>query len=346
MSTTPHPAPLREFIAHKLVEWSQNEARERLVTAHVKSNEVRLPEMVKMSPAGKLGRPVSTRGRRVYNNHIITTRWPRHGQETLRIPMLWLVVAGQLNIRLGEYYLQLDPNSAVLIPPGVPHPSGQFYSRPNVYCDVLILSPRNRQMQCWLTRHRNGDVRQIDNICVLDTSLADTLDRIVEELTERRLNSDAISHHLLTTLCLTLQREVELARYVEILPTATLPSLEPADYDPVDKAKQYIQAHLNQELTLQKVAQVVHLSRSQFIVQFRAQTGQTFVEYVTQLRLEWACQLLRETGWTIHHICTFTGFKAPSYFHRLFHRKVGMTPIQYRKTALQSDLDSKRNFTL
>lgn len=333
MSAKPHPAPLREFIAHKLVEWAQGEARERLVVARASAAEVRLPESIVLTPAGKLGRPVSMRGRRIYNSHIFTASWPKHGQETLRIPMLWLVVAGQLNIRLGEYYLQLNPGDAVLIPPGVPHPSGTRYTRPNIYCDVLIMSPRNRQLQCWLTRHRNGDVRQVDNICVLDTSLADTLERIVEELEEERLNGEAISQHLLITLCLTLQREVAQARYVEILPTATLASIEQADYDPIAQAKQYIQAHLNQELTLQRVAQAVHLSRSQFIARFRAQTGQSFVEYVTQLRLEWACQLLRETGWTIHHICTFTGFKAPSYFHRLFHRKIGMTPIQYRRTA-------------
>lgn len=341
MNIMPHPAPLREFIAHKLVDWSQSEAPERLVTARVNAAQMRLPESIVLTPAGKLGRPVSLRGRRVYNSHIITTSWPKHGQETLRIPMLWLVVAGQLNIRLGEYYLQLNPGDAVLIPPGVPHPSGTHYSRPNVYCDVLIMSPRHRQLQCWLTRHRNGDVRQVDNICVLDTSLADALERIVEELTEERLNGEAISQYLLTTLCLTLQREVEQGRYVEILPTATLASIEQVDYDPIAQAKQYIQAHLNQELTLQRVAQAVHLSRSQFITHFRAQTGQTFVEYVTQLRLEWACQLLRETGWTIHHICTFTGFKAPSYFHRLFHRKIGMTPIQYRRGAIQAGPESQ-----
>lgn len=303
---------------------------EMLVLARSKKSMLRLPKVVVAAPAKPLGRKYTKRGRKVYDRHIFMDQWPQEGQETLRVPMLWCVTAGELILRLGEYYLTLKSGHAVLIPPGIPHPMGAYYDPPNKFCDVFIISPRGRQMHCWITEHRNGTVRQTENVTVMNTALADDLDRIVEEMSNDDDNSVAIASHLLSTIWLTLERELQQKRFVEILPSISLEP-KPALHDPILLAKQYIQAHLHQQLTLQSVAQAVHLSRTQFIVLFRQQTGKSFVEYVTELRLEWACQLLRETGWTMHYICTFIGFKAPAYFHRLFRRKMGMTPQQYRE---------------
>jgi AraC-like DNA-binding protein/mannose-6-phosphate isomerase-like protein (cupin superfamily) len=323
--------PLLALVQEKLIPWAQHGA-ERLVLARMKQSALRLPKAVSATAAKPLGKKRTARGRKVYNHHIVMEQWPEEGQETLRVPMLWCVVAGELQLRLGGYYLNLQPGYAVLIPPGVPHPSGVQYDYPNKFCDVFIISPRGRQMQCWITEHRNGNVQQTQNVSVLNAMLADDLDRIVEEISGSGINSRVIACHLLSAIWLTLERELRQKRFVEILPSVSN-APKPALHDPIFMAKQYIQAHLHQELTLQNVAQAVHLSRTQFIVLFRQQTGQSFVEYLTELRLEWACQLLRETGWTVHHICTFIGFKAPAYFHRLFRRKTGMTPIQYRQAA-------------
>jgi AraC-like DNA-binding protein len=320
--------PLLSLVQKKLIPWTRHGA-DRLILARPKQSALHLPEAVSATAVKPLGKKQKARGRKVYDHYIVIEQWQGEGQETLRVPMLWCVTAGELQLRLGEYNLRLPSGYAVLIPPGVPHPMGAQYDPPNQFCDVFIFSPRGRQMQCWMTEHRNGKVQQTENVSILNTSLADDLDRLVEELEKTQLNSAAIGFHLLSTIWLTLERELLQGRFVKILPSV-LDASKPALHDPIFLAKQYIQAHLHQELTLQNVAQAVHLSRTQFIVLFRQQTGQSFVEYVTELRLEWACQLLRETGWTMHYICSFIGFKAPAYFHRLFRRKMGMTPQQYR----------------
>ena len=326
---------LQDTVREKLIPWARPDA-DRLLLARLKEKELRFPEAVSVSSAPALGRKQSVRGRKVYNHHIVMERWPREGQETLRVPMLWSVVSGSLKLRLGEYYLDLPSGYTVLIPSGVPHPSGWKYDFPNPHCDVFIMSPRGRQMQCWLTEHRHGQVKQTQNVSVLNTSLVDDLDRIVDEMSRDHRNATQVAGHLLSVIWLALERELQQQRYVEILPAASNVQ-KPRMHDPIFVARQYIQSHLHEELTLGGVARAVHLSRTQFVVLFRQDTGQSFVEYLTARRLEWACQLLRETGWTVSHICTFVGFKAPPYFHRLFRRKIGMTPIQYRQTDIEYD---------
>lgn len=321
--------PLLELV-QDLLSGAQHSGAERLVVARLKRTELSLPDAITATPAKKLGKRVTARGRKIYDRHIFMAQWPNDGQETLRTPMLWCVTAGEMQLRLGEYYLNVKPGYAVLIPPGIPHPMGAQYNPPNKFCDVFIITPRGRQMQCWMTLHRDGEVRQTENVSILNTVLADDLDRMVEELTAGRPNAREIGFYLLSTIWLTLERELKQGRFVKILPV--MPEApKPALHDPIFLAKQYMQAHLHEELTLQSVAQAVHLSRTQFIVLFRRQTGQSFVECLTALRLEWACQLLRETGWTVPYICTFIGFRAPAYFYRLFRRKIGMTPRQYRQ---------------
>jgi AraC-like DNA-binding protein len=329
MNIEPDPAPLLKLLREKLIPWAQTQP---LILTRAKASELRLPATVAVSKTKKLGRRATAYKRRLHNNRIVVAEWPEDGQESLRTPMIWCVVAGRLDLRLGEYILHLREGDAVLIPPGVPHPSGALFDPPNEFADVLLLSPRGPQLTCWLTCHRCGVRTTIYSFHLLNPLLADDLNRITEELESNDTNSVAVSRHLLSALLMILQRELLHRRVLNFVSVAP-PSASPGTYDPIERAQHYIRTHLYERLTLQSVAQAVRLSRSQFIVLFRERTGQSFVEYVTQLRLERACELLRETQWTAHYICAMTGFKAPAYFHRLFRRKMGMTPLQYRQNG-------------
>lgn len=329
MNIEPDPAPLLELLQEKLIPWAQSQP---LILARSKASELRLPATVAVSKTKKLGRRVRMHQRRLHNNRIVLAEWPEERQEALRTPMLWCVVAGHLDLRLGEYILHLNAGDSVLIPPGVPHPSGAPFDPPHEFADVLLLSPRGPQLTCWLTCHRHGEATTIYSFHLLNPALADNFHRLLEEMENDDTNAAAVSRHLLGALWLILQREL-LHKRVLNFASAMSPSASPASYDPIERAQHYIRTHLYEQLTLQSVAQAVRLSRSQFTALFRERTGQSFVEYVTQLRLERACELLRETQWTAHYICAMTGFKAPAYFHRLFRRKMGMTPLQYRQSA-------------
>lgn len=100
------------------------------------------------------------------------------------------------------------------------------------------------------------------------------------------------------------------------------------------QAMRYLQKNYsNCDLKLAEVLEHLGVSRSYFSNVFKAQTGQSFVEYLTNLRMEQAKRLLRETGLCTYEIAERIGFVDPHYFSVTFHRRTGMTPREYRESG-------------
>jgi AraC family transcriptional regulator len=92
----------------------------------------------------------------------------------------------------------------------------------------------------------------------------------------------------------------------------------------------YIQAHLDQELSLTTLAAVVHLSPDHFARLFRQSTGRPPHQYVLWYRIEHAKRLLAETDVPLSAIGLQIGCTDQSHFTALFRRHVGATPKAYR----------------
>ena len=84
-------------------------------------------------------------------------------------------------------------------------------------------------------------------------------------------------------------------------------------------------------LTVKEMADMCGYSASHFMKFFRRQMGMSFVEYLNDYRLLMAARMLASTEETVTEIARLSGFDQPSYFNRLFRRKYGMTPSEYRK---------------
>lgn len=103
----------------------------------------------------------------------------------------------------------------------------------------------------------------------------------------------------------------------------------------VELAKQYIAEHYSDsELSLSDVLEQVGASKSYFSSVFKLKTEQTFVEYLTNIRIERAKALLRQTSLRTYEIADQTGFSDPHYFSVIFKRYTGQTPREFREKAL------------
>ena len=99
----------------------------------------------------------------------------------------------------------------------------------------------------------------------------------------------------------------------------------------MQKSVSYIETHYMEDLTLEELASLVHLSRGQFCRLFQAWTGMTPFCYLNRCRVLNSSQMLAKSSQKISEVASLCGFNSISYFNRTFLKITGMTPSSYRK---------------
>jgi two-component system response regulator YesN len=102
----------------------------------------------------------------------------------------------------------------------------------------------------------------------------------------------------------------------------------------VAKARSYIDAHYaDPDISLSQVAAQVLLSPTYFSVVFGREVGETFIEYLTSVRIRKASELLRSTSLTSSEIAYRIGYQNPRYFYSVFRKVVGQPPNEFRRSV-------------
>ena len=96
------------------------------------------------------------------------------------------------------------------------------------------------------------------------------------------------------------------------------------------------QNYMDEELSLNKAAHVANVSANHFSAMFSQKMGQTFIEYLTSLRMNRAKELLRCTDKRSGEIALEVGYKDSHYFSFLFKKTQGCTPSEYRNQGAVS----------
>ncbi|TXK80606.1 response regulator [Paenibacillus sp. N3.4] len=95
-------------------------------------------------------------------------------------------------------------------------------------------------------------------------------------------------------------------------------------------ACQYVSLHLNRKISLDEVAEQLFLNPSYFSRLFKKETGETFIEYVSRMKVARAKELLDQTNMSVARICESLGYDNHSYFIKMFKTVAGATPLEYR----------------
>ncbi|MBB6734571.1 response regulator [Cohnella zeiphila] len=100
----------------------------------------------------------------------------------------------------------------------------------------------------------------------------------------------------------------------------------------VERVRAVIEAkYADGGLTVAEIAKEVYLTPTYVSLLFKQETGQTVGEYLTQVRVEKAKELLRDPKYKFYDICYAIGYTDPSYFTKLFKKATGVTPSAYRQ---------------
>lgn len=124
----------------------------------------------------------------------------------------------------------------------------------------------------------------------------------------------------------------DLIGLMEEIVKPVIPNLTNSGYggQMIIKALKYIADHYTENLTLQSVADIVHLNKSYFSLLFKKQTGRNFIDYIIELRIREAKRLLAQSESRIYDVAGAAGFKDVKYFSRMFKKATGLTPVEYR----------------
>jgi len=239
------------------------------------------------------------------------TRWPDND--------MWFIWAGRGGIRVRDRAYHLEPGVCVWLRRGRTYDywqdPGQRLGYYYVHFDLIaadghVLSPTEIDLPAELLH-------------VPDRRFAEATMARVAELARvppyrgARENAARLLHCLL--------RDVEMASRGAAGTPAPGPSLQ------IRNIADYMQAHMDEPLSVPGLARRVGYSRSHFTRVFKAVVGRSPGEYLIALRTNRAAHLLVSSEAPIGEVGRASGFNSPQFFCRAFRQKMGQTPRAYRR---------------
>ncbi|ASB48855.1 AraC family transcriptional regulator [Alkalitalea saponilacus] len=105
--------------------------------------------------------------------------------------------------------------------------------------------------------------------------------------------------------------------------------------DRLKKIINFINLNYTDKITLEQVASLSGMNPASFTRYFKGKTGKTLVQYINDMRIDYACKLLQNTDYSISRICFETGFNNLSNFNRFFKERMRMTPRDYLRQFMK-----------
>ena len=161
--------------------------------------------------------------------------------------------------------------------------------------------------------------------CSASPHLHNIIKMFIQESSNHRPGYEVVLQSLSTQLVVQLLREATSDN--------NLINMEPLAQDRknIRLAIDFLQEHYRDQFTLGQVARSANYSPYHFIRIFKEETGKTPFEYLLEVKIEKAREMLISQHMTVTEVCFLCGFNNLSHFTAVFKKKVGLTPSEYRK---------------
>lgn len=245
-----------------------------------------------------------------------------------------LIEEGEGTLIAGDYVGRFKPGDVFIIGGGQPH---VFRSDPVYYhrklqarSTSLYFNERYFGKELW-EAHEMGAVRELAETSRHGLQLSGDHSALAAKLTLRIADSEGIARVVyFFTLLEFLSKSKNSFRKLAIQPGRLHENEEPR----MNRILEFTFRECHREIYLDEVAQLAHLSVEAFCRYFKLHTRKTYVNFLNEVRVSNACQMLIRQELSVDQIANRSGFTNASNFNRIFKRIAGKTPLAYKKQAL------------
>jgi len=337
---------LLQILQNKILPWVRQDGLKNLMVAYPTLQQMyqqEFPDGISLSPRPLKSKCVKVRGKKLFRSDAaeVESYWAGDGMYARRVPALSIITQGHVALPYGNYLLHAHAGHMILMPPGTPHSDGSHLG-----FDDSLLNNGTRQsvnfmvrgngVECWMKQVENyHDVRVESGNYYLSSLLPrQCLEVLLHESVKRQAYSEDLAKSMLQALIAITSRAVVSGRLSSSadnnVERSAISGEINGELQMVIRAKEYLQNHLHEELTIDKISRAMYVSRAYFTRKFRQHTGKSFIEYVNDCRLNEAKVLLEETEWPVTKIGQKVGLR-PSRLREVFQKNEGMSPVEFRK---------------
>lgn len=228
---------------------------------------------------------------------------------------LMYILEGSLNLLLDGEYVEFKAGEFALFPP---------------YTVIDYEKKKEENLVYYLAHFSGTDVERFLDGIGLGSIPAKFSVGMLESVTDEFLSLfDAYAKNT------PYIQEIAAASLQKILIELSLKIVEPKKVNAPWNAVYYIQRHLAEKISIPELAKTEGMSESRFYAVFKNQIGSSPIDYINMLRIERACNLLTSAPMSIGEIGENCGFDDVFYFSKIFKKRVGMTPTQYRNSLIK-----------
>lgn len=254
------------------------------------------------------------------------------------VPLHWhnefelnYVVSGKGELVYHDKRIVTGAGDIIVIPPNVPHAIYPYQDFVQVY-DTLVFKEMllgiDKQERCsiaYIEPIVNGSHRIIAPVSAGHCAYG-SMKQCVEQIFVCVRRNQPIAD---------LYMKSELLRFFALLEendcVIAVKNRDDWKAEGIRRALVFINENYREEISVEQLADIANLSRSYFMYRFKQTVGVSAMEYVIQLRIKNACELLRNSSCSSIEVAFACGFQNMSNFNRQFKKCVGCTPGEFRR---------------
>ncbi len=234
---------------------------------------------------------------------------------------------------IGDNISNFKPGNLALIGPNLPH---LYRNNPDYYEPTSTLKATSIVVhfletsfgQNFLSLPETKKVKQLFEKSLRGLDITGTTNKIISDKLFELKNLKGFLRYL--KLLEILQVMSETKDY-EFISGGGIAGLNEKESERMDDVLKFVIKNFGENITLADAAKVAKMAENSFSRFFKQRTRKTFINYLTELRLNHAAKLLIETNKTIVDVCYECGFNNVSNFHRYFKMMHNTSPLNYRK---------------